>query len=104
MEPTTKKPAIIFGLHDENQTAALDHVANPEQPTIDLRKSYTATNSFPVKILSNINLMKSIAQKKRVIPFHVQLNPTNRWNLNCGFCSCASHDKRLEIPFKNLPP
>lgn len=102
MEPTAEKPAIIFGLHDENQTAALGHVANPEQTTSDLRKSYTATNSFPVKILRNINLMKSIAQKKTVIPFHVQLNPTNRWNFNYGFCSCASRDKCLEVPFEEL--
>lgn len=64
-------------------------------------ESYTAANSFPVKILRNDDLMQRI-KAGRVVPYHVQLNPTNKCNYHCGFCSCENRDRSLSIPFPEL--
>jgi MoaA/NifB/PqqE/SkfB family radical SAM enzyme len=45
--------------------------------------------------------MRSLNSGK-VIPWHVQLNPTNVCNYKCGFCSCANRDKSLSIPYEEL--
>ena len=63
--------------------------------------SYTAANSFPLKIFKNEKLIQSIASGK-VIPWHLQLNPTNLCNYNCKFCSCANRDKQENIPFDEI--
>lgn len=68
---------------------------------MDAQNSYTAANSFPLKILKNETLMRSLNENK-VIPWHVQLNPTNVCNFNCGFCSCSKRDKTLSLPFSEV--
>jgi len=63
---------------------------------MDLRASYTAASSLPLKLLQHTS--SALSPSGRIRPVHVQLNLTNRCNLNCAFCSCASRDKTLEIP------
>jgi len=64
--------------------------------------SYTAASAFPVKIFFNEELMKKLVKAKKIPPIHVQLNPTNRCNLNCPFCSCSARDKTIEMPFREI--
>jgi organic radical activating enzyme len=64
--------------------------------------SYTAASVFPAKILVNQELMREITEEKKIPPIHVQLNPTNRCNMNCPFCSCSARDKRLELSYDEI--
>lgn len=59
--------------------------------------SYSAANMFPMKILRNEDLILSCLREKRIFPIHVQLNPTNRCNFKCSFCSCGNRDRTLEL-------
>lgn len=67
----------------------------------NIQSSYTAANSFPLKILKNEDLMRSLNNRK-VLPIHVQLNLTNACNFNCDFCSCSERDKQLSIPYAEV--
>ena len=58
---------------------------------------FTAASTVPAKLLRNALLVQCI-RERNVIPVHPQLIPTNRCNLNCGFCSCKNRDKTLEMP------
>jgi len=60
--------------------------------------SYTAANAVPYKIFKNRALTDNL-YKGKIIPIHIQLNPTNRCNLNCNFCSCKNRDEKLELDF-----
>ena len=60
-----------------------------------------AANKFPVKILKDIDLMRAL-NAGRVRLRHLQLCPTNKCNLNCGYCSCGGRDKTLELPFEKV--
>jgi organic radical activating enzyme len=66
------------------------------------KASYTAADSFPVKMLQDVVLHNSITQNKDIIPIHAQLLPTNRCNLNCTFCSCAEDDRTTEMDLQLL--
>lgn len=63
----------------------------------ELLSSYSSANVFPAKILHHEKLMHSCLHNHKVFPIHLQLNPTNRCNFNCKFCSCSSRDKMLEL-------
>ena len=65
---------------------------------VDLITSYTAADTIPLKMLLDMDLIKS-TQEGRVIPIHIQFLPTNKCNRNCTFCSCNARDKELEINF-----
>lgn len=67
-----------------------------------LTNSFTAANSFPTKILMNPKLSDSIINKHIVLPWHLQLNPTNKCSFNCSFCSCMNRDKTAETNFDDL--
>lgn len=51
--------------------------------------SYTAANTYPLKILQNTDLMRKL-NEGRIPPYHVQLYVTNHCNLHCSFCSCRN--------------
>ena len=68
----------------------------------DNKASFTAADAFPVKVLQNTELIKSITQDRIIPPLHVQLIPTNRCNLTCKFCSCAEEDRSLEMSFEGM--
>lgn len=54
--------------------------------------SYTSASAFPAKVILRGERLKQIA------PIHVQLNLTNRCNLNCSYCSCRNRDPKQEMP------
>ncbi len=55
--------------------------------------SFTAAGIYPVKVLQNRDIIK----EGKIVPYHVQLNPTNRCNLRCTFCSCSNRQKSEEL-------
>ncbi len=61
----------------------------------------SAGGTFPVKIVHNNMLMRGI-REGRIPPVHLQLNPTNRCDLKCKFCSCSRRDRDIELPFDVL--
>jgi len=64
--------------------------------------SYVSANSYPVKIFLNKKFMKKILGKKKILPIHLQLSPTNKCNFNCSFCSCSNRDRAEEIDYAYL--
>jgi len=52
--------------------------------------SFTAASAFPLKVIQNRACRNGVG---RIIPVHVQFNPTNACNLNCSFCSCSNRKK-----------
>lgn len=60
--------------------------------------SYISTGKPPFKFINNHNLIKAVKEHK-IIPYHVQLSPTNVCNLNCKFCSCRNVDRTQELSF-----
>ena len=65
-------------------------------------RSYAAANTFPLKILINKKLILSCLEEGKVLPIHLQLNPTNKCNFHCSICSCSSRDKSLELPLEKV--
>jgi len=70
-----------------------------EKDHIDIKTSYTAADSVPMKILLDNELVWHAQRHRRLIPIHIQFLPTNKCNLTCAFCSCAERDKNLEMDF-----
>jgi MoaA/NifB/PqqE/SkfB family radical SAM enzyme len=64
---------------------------------IDIKTSFTAADSIPLKVLLDRDLISHIERKKKLLPLHIQFLPTNRCNLNCSFCSCSARDRKLEM-------
>jgi len=52
--------------------------------------SFTSASTFPAKLLSKSTV--EFVSNKSIKPLHIQLNPTNKCNLNCSFCSCKGKD------------
>jgi len=66
-------------------------------------QAYTAASGgFPIKIFKNIKLLSSIIDHNIIQPVHLQLNPTNKCNLNCSFCSCSEREKSLQLSKEQL--
>lgn len=57
--------------------------------------SFTSAATFPTKLLTEKIVQQ--AKNQAIQPIHVQLNPTNKCNLKCAFCSCANRDKEQEM-------
>ena len=64
---------------------------------MNIKASYSAADSLPVKLLQDYDLVKYIKRHNEIPPHHVQFIPTNRCNLKCGFCSCSEEDRGLEM-------
>jgi len=65
--------------------------------------SYTAASGgFPIKIFKNLDLISAILNHKVIKPIHIQLNPTNKCNLSCSFCSCSERDRSLQLSKERL--
>jgi len=60
------------------------------------RISFTAANSLPLKLCKHTSFLNGILHKK-ILPIHIQLNPTNKCNLRCSFCSCKNVDRDYEL-------
>jgi organic radical activating enzyme len=63
--------------------------------------SFTAASTLPAKLLQNLWVGTQV-REGYIPPIHVQLNPTNRCNLKCGFCSCSGRDKKAELPLQAI--
>lgn len=57
--------------------------------------SFSAADVFPAKVLQ-------LPNDGRIRPVHLQLNPTNRCNLKCHFCSCSEREKSAEMPLAEI--
>jgi MoaA/NifB/PqqE/SkfB family radical SAM enzyme len=67
------------------------------------RAAFTAASGvFPFKILKIKSLIDSVLDNNRIPPVHLQLNPTNKCNLKCSFCSCSERDKALELSLEQI--
>jgi len=69
------------------------------QKNIDIKTSFTAADSIPLKVLLDKDLMHETHCNNKLIPLHIQFLPTNRCNMNCRFCSCSGRDATLEMDF-----
>lgn len=63
--------------------------------------SYTAAGTLPAKLIKH-EALERFKITKRIEPIHVQLCPTNKCNLNCGFCSCDNVDKEQELSYREI--
>lgn len=70
---------------------------SPDTDSIDRLASYTAAGCFPTKLLQ-----QAVVQKGKIVPYHVQLNPTNACNLRCPFCSCSERERELSVPMSEM--
>jgi len=70
-----------------------------KQP-IDIKTSFTAADSMPLKVLLDKDLVHHAHHDNRLTPVHIQFLPTNKCNMNCDFCSCAERDQNLEMDFE----
>lgn len=62
----------------------------------NIQASYTAAGSLPLKVIMN-DAVRNTTREGWIPPIHLQLNPTNRCNLDCDICSCSGRDKNLEL-------
>ncbi len=63
--------------------------------------SFTSAGAFPIKLIKNEKFIESL-NKGKFIPIHIQLNPTNKCNLNCSFCSCKDREKGIELEWRRM--
>ena len=63
------------------------------------KQSFSAADTIPGKLLANEGVIDYVKARK-ILPYHVQINPTNRCSLKCSFCSCANRDKTVEMDWK----
>jgi organic radical activating enzyme len=66
------------------------------------KESFTSADALPVKLLQDLDVAKNVQEKGIILPVHVQILPTNRCNLKCGFCSCAEEDRELEMDMNDI--
>lgn len=60
--------------------------------------SYTSASSMPWKLLK----CRDALHGKTILPYHLQLIPTNKCNGNCEWCSCQGVDRTLEFDWGEL--
>ena len=63
--------------------------------------SYTAASTLPVKLIIDKGLTQSI-KSHNIYPTHIQINPSNRCNFNCSFCSLSNRDKEIELDWDRM--
>jgi len=80
----------------------LNTEVKPNEDIFDASVSFTNIDVVPYKVILNSKLTQSIIKKKKVIPIHVQICPTNRCNLDCPFCSCARRNEQEELKLEEL--
>jgi len=63
-----------------------------------MKESYTAAGEYPIKLFQN----NIFFENTKIIPYHIQLNPTNACNLNCSFCSCSRRDRNSQLSIRDI--
>jgi organic radical activating enzyme len=66
------------------------------------KRSFSSAETIPVKLFVNEELWKSCVSDGKIIPIHLQLNPTNKCWFECSFCSCGNRDRSIELDWENL--
>jgi MoaA/NifB/PqqE/SkfB family radical SAM enzyme len=61
----------------------------------------SADVQFPPKVIANSDIYDMIMSGE-LKPYHLQLNPTNKCNLKCEFCSCRDEDKNHELSLSRI--
>ena len=59
--------------------------------------SYVSADAFPIKVLLLPDLIESIREKKKILPVHIQISPTNTCTGQCPWCSCANVNRKLSL-------
>lgn len=68
---------------------------------MERRFSYTSADIFPIKIFYDEKLLRGL-RNGRILPRHVSLNPTNRCNKNCQYCSYSARDRTVEMSMADI--
>lgn len=63
--------------------------------------SFSAANVFPIKLFLDGNLAYRL-QRGYIPCYHIQLNPTNKCNFKCDFCSCGKVDRAVQFEWEEL--
>lgn len=58
------------------------------------KSSFTSASTLPIKILTSPEIIHDTVSHN-IRPIHVQLNPTNKCNLNCSYCSCKNRNDSI---------
>lgn len=61
----------------------------------------SADVDFPAKLLANMDIYEMI-MTGNLRPYHLQLNPTNKCNMKCEFCSCRDEDRTQELSLERI--
>ena len=61
--------------------------------------SYRSASVMPVKLLQRLD---KVFVNGQLVPYHLQLNPTNKCNANCSWCSCRDVDRDVEMPYGEI--
>jgi len=70
--------------------------------TVDVKTSFSSANVFPAKILLHERLIRKAKNDRKLMPIHVQLNPTNKCNFSCNFCSCGARNRKEELSYSAI--
>ena len=65
-------------------------------------RSFASAETIPAKVVVNETLWNRCVKRGKVVPIHLQLNPTNKCCFVCSFCSCGSRDVNVELDFNEL--
>jgi MoaA/NifB/PqqE/SkfB family radical SAM enzyme len=60
--------------------------------------SFTSASILPIKVITNSEIVREVTNHN-IVPYHIQINPTNKCSANCSFCSCKNRDKTIELSF-----
>lgn len=61
------------------------------------KASFMAASVFPSKLLKT-----NVIEEGKIIPYHIQLYPTNNCNMNCPFCSCSEVDRKQQLTLEQI--
>ena len=66
-------------------------------------QSFTAASSVPLKLFLNRDFVESVVNRKFIIPYHIQLNPTAKcYPDGCPWCSCLNRDRSKELTYDEI--
>ena len=66
-----------------------------------MKTGYVAAGAMPWKLMKKA---ETVIQDGKIIPYHIQLIPTNHCNSNCPWCSCKGVDRTLELSIDEIVP
>lgn len=64
--------------------------------------SFSSANTYPLKVLMNRQILELVQDHGKVPSIHYQINPTNRCNFKCSFCSCSGRNRKQELRLSRI--